>query len=105
MDLWRAMSTNIDGVFVDRCAVGIFPCVFFKVRVFVLFDSLQGHISLTRIRKPFGPAEMEPSWRPHDSQMYPTVLPSGCHFAILAQASRVPELLWVRGWQGSRRTP
>ena len=23
MDLWRAMSTNIDGVFVDRCAVGI----------------------------------------------------------------------------------
>ena len=36
-------GTDIDGVFVDRCAAGIFPCVF-----------LQGRISLTRIRKTFG---------------------------------------------------
>ena len=69
-------GTDIDGVFADRCAVELFPCVVvYCSRVFVFFDPLQSHISPIRIRKTFGPTQMGPSWRPHGSQMDPSGVP------------------------------
>ena len=61
-------GADIDGVFVDRCAVGIFPGVLLRFVGFCVcvFDPLQGHISLTR-----DGANQAPTWFPDGSYRVP----------------------------------